>query len=316
MSDKIDSERNISVSVNDTKNHDYIIKLGKALSVRDRIRILNALSSNPMNLYELSTNLSIPIGSVIRHIGVLADAQLIFTSYIPGPKGHVRQCSNVVYSAGITIKDSPQPEKQIETVEMPIGMYSDFSVTAPCGMAGVNKTDFSVSDVPDIFYLPDRMNAENLWFTTGYVNYNFPLKKSLSSYSMISFSFEVCSECVYYNPNWPSDITLTINDNEIVTFTSPGDFGGRRGHYTPEYWALQSTQYGMLKTLTIDKNGVQFDNKPVKSDVNIENLSSDGRLFIKFGIGVKEDAKHRGGINLFGKNFGDFPQAIIMKSYL
>ena len=33
---------------------------------------------------------------------------------------------------------------------------------------------------------------------------------------------------------------------------------------------------------------------------------------IKLDIGIKEDAEHKGGINLFGKNFGDYPQAIVM----
>lgn len=45
----------------------------------------------------------------------------------------------------------------------------------------------------------------------------------------ISFSFEVCSETIYYNNHWPSDITVSVNDVEVATFTSPGDFGGRRG---------------------------------------------------------------------------------------
>ena len=33
---------------------------------------------------------------------------------------------------------------------------------------------------------------------------------------------------------------------------------------------------------------------------------------VKFTIGIKQDAVHRGGLNLFGKNFGDYQQAIIM----
>ena len=30
-------------------------------------------------------------------------------------------------------------------------------------------------------------------------------------------------------------------------------------------------------------------------------------------IGIKPDAIHKGGINLFGKNFGDYKQSIILK---
>ena len=43
---------------------------------------------------------------------------------------------------------------------------------------------------------------------------------------------------------------------------------------------------------------------------------SDLKLYdgsaIKLDIGIKDDAVHRGGLNLFGKNFGDYPQSIIM----
>ena len=32
-------------------------------------------------------------------------------------------------------------------------------------------------------------------------------------------------------------------------------------------------------------------------------------------IGVKEDAVHKGGMNLFGNGFGDYPQDIVMKMW-
>lgn len=118
---------------------------------------------------------------------------------------------------------------------------------------------------------------------------------------------------MYFNPRWPSDITLYINDLEILTFTSPGDFGGRKGKYTPEFWPITSTQYGQLKTLTINKNGVYFDDIFRSSEIKFSDLDLyDGKEAIKFKIGIKEGSIHKGGINLFGKNFGDYPQAIKM----
>ena len=33
---------------------------------------------------------------------------------------------------------------------------------------------------------------------------------------------------------------------------------------------------------------------------------------IKLTIGIKENAVHRGGLNLFGKNFGDYQQSLVM----
>ena len=40
---------------------------------------------------------------------------------------------------------------------------------------------------------------------------------------------ELSSEVPGTNANWPSDITLWVNEIEIGTWTSPGDFGDKRG---------------------------------------------------------------------------------------
>ena len=37
--------------------------------------------------------------------------------------------------------------------------------------------------------------------------------------------------------------------------------------------------------------------------------------YISVRIGVKEDAVHKGGMNLFGNGFGDYPQDIVMKMW-
>ena len=145
----------------------------------------------------------------------------------------------------------------------------------------------------------------------GFISYNFPKPKD-REINDISFSFEICSEAVYYNNNWPSDITVSINDVEITTLTSPGDFGGRRGKYTPEHWPITSTQFGILKTFTVTKNGVFVDKTLTGTRVTSKDLKLDAGNAVKLTIGIKEDAVHRGGLNLFGKHFGDYAQAIIM----
>ena len=45
--------------------------------------------------------------------------------------------------------------------------------------------------------------------------------------------------------------TLWINDVAVGTWTSPGDYGDRRGIYTPTWWKLEGSQYGKLKTWRI-----------------------------------------------------------------
>ena len=168
-------------------------------------------------------------------------------------------------------------------------------------------------DNPRSFFRPERNQAEQLWFDRGYISYNFPSPEEKGSFSSIEFSFEICSETVYYNNNWPSDITVYINDVEVLTFTSPGDFGGRRGKLTPEYWAITSTQFGLLKKIVVNTEGVFLDNKMVSKKLTFDDLKLFDGTSIKLTIGIKDDAVHKGGINIFGKNFGDYPQAIIMK---
>ena len=99
---------------------------------------------------------------------------------------------------------------------------------------------------------------------------------------------------------------------EIATYTSPGDYGGRRGKFTPDYWPVTSTQFGQLKRFNVTTEGVFDNNVLVNKAVTFNDLALINQPYIKFSIGVKPDAVHRGGINLFGKNFGDFPQSIIM----
>lgn len=312
MSDIISPEKDILLSVANERDHAMIVRISHALSSPDRVRILKSLLNRPMNLSELSTELGIPVSSVSRHIDALNDAQLIFVNYQPGPKGHTKYCTQMVMSYTVSLDTERVDESKTDefVAEMPVGLFSHCHIKAPCGMTG-ETGNIGLFDDPSSFFLPERMNAECLWFDTGFISYNFPKPKD-REINDISFSFEICSEAVYYNNNWPSDITVSINDVEITTFTSPGDFGGRRGKYTPEHWPVTSTQFGILKTFTVTKNGVFVDKTLTNSHVTSEDLKLDAGNAVKLTIGIKEDAVHRGGLNLFGKHFGDYAQAIIM----
>ena len=51
---------------------------------------------------------------------------------------------------------------------------------------------------------------------------------------------------------------------------------------------------------------------PVNPSISIKQLKLDKCPYIALRIGIKEDAKHIGGINIFGEKYGDYPQGIIM----
>ena len=248
-----------------------------------------------------------------QHVKIDYEAGLVYVMFKPSPKGHIKYCSQAILEFAVSLEPvGTSQEKKGYTVEMPIGMFSRCQIKAPCGMTGVEEYVESFDD-PNVFFSPKRVQAECIWFDQGFISYNFPTDFPRDCrYSQITFSFEVCSETMYYNNEWESDITVCINQREILTFTSAGDFGGRRGKYTPLYWPVTSTQFGVLKRITVDEKGVWEDQVLVSDKVRFQNLKIGEDSTIRLDIGVKEDAVHRGGVNLFGRSFGDYPQAIVM----
>lgn len=313
MSDILTPQKNVTLSVDNDNCHALIAEFGRAVSVPERLAVLKCILLASKSVPDIAAELNLPASSVARHIDILDKAGLIYTSLQPGPKGHAKYCSQAVLSVTLSLEaDDSRKEDAGYEVEMPLGMFSHCHIKAPCGMTGAEGkiADF---DNPKIFFSPVRTKAECIWFDCGFISYNFPADFSdKQRFSEISFTFEICSETLYYNNNWPSDITVRVNDVEVTTFTSPGDFGGRRGKYTPSYWPVTSTQFGLLKNITVGSDGVFVDNSFVSDKVHFADLKIYDGSAIKLDIGIKDDATHRGGINLFGKNFGDFPQSIVM----
>jgi predicted transcriptional regulator len=65
----------------------------------------------------------------------------------------------------------------------------------------------------------------------------------------MEFSMELSSEVPGTSaPTGPATSPLSVNGTEIGTWTSPGDFGDKRGVYTPDWWKLKGSQYGKLKS--------------------------------------------------------------------
>lgn len=299
--------------VDDSNEHELITKIARALSVKERVMILKDILTCSKNIPTIAKELNIPESSVTRHVEVLADAGLIYISYLPGIKGHVKYLSQAILDVSISLESLQTVMSDDEfSIEMPLGMFANCDVKAPCGMTGKEK-EIETFDDPSVFFSPSRIDAECIWFDSGFISYRFPTKHIKNQpYKKLSFTFEICSETIYYNNDWPSDITIRVNDVELLTFESKGDFGGRRGKHTPMYWPVTSTQFGLLHKVSITDEGVFFDHHLFTDKIKLDDLKLQEANSVNFEIGVKEDAVHRGGLNLFGKNFGDFPQAIIM----
>ena len=68
-----------------------------------------------------------------------------------------------------------------------------------------------------------------------------------------------------------------------------------------------------MKTFSIRRNGAYLDEQPTDNRITIDSLRLDSYPYISFKIGIAPDAKIKGGINIFGEKYGDFPQNIIMR---
>lgn len=314
MSDYLFLDKNPTLKLNNENEAKYIEKIAYALSSPERIAIMKNLMYSNKSLSAISNELKIPITTVTRHINALADAGLIVIDYQPGIKGHAKYCAHAIRE--LTIKLAPENDESIEdqsySIEMPIGMFAHCHISAPCGLLGATQPLIKYDD-PKQFFIPERGSAELLWFNIGHISYNFPTEPLYNHHcSSISFSFEACSETAYYNEKWPSDLSIYVNNVEVLTTTLPGDFGGRKGKFSPAYWSINSTQYGILKNIEINKKGVYENNVLVRSDIKFDDLNLYSGNAVQLRLEIKDDAVHRGGINLFGKNFGDYNQAIIM----
>lgn len=314
MAMKKETHGKLSLDISSNQDQQMLVEISRALSNRDRIKILNLLNDGPLYIMEISQKLKLPLSTTSNHIQILDDAKLILTEYTPTLKGHMKLCSRAVTNFDVTIwKPDKNTSNEITIIEMPIGNFIDTNIYAPCGMAG-KYSMLIEEDQPTSFYSPTRTNAQLLWFKKGYITYRFPLDKiDPSSIRELSIELELCSETAYYKENWPSDITFYLCGKELFTYTSPGDFGEKRGLLNPIWWPSGNTQYGLLKKFLITSTGVYFDGKIVNDKFNIKNLKPLFNEFIELKIEIKDDANHVGGINIFGKSFGNYSQDIVLK---
>lgn len=299
----------------DFSEKEQISKVAKALSSNVRLEILDILREKPLNISEISEKMGIPISSTALHMKVLEDSGIVITQSMPGLRGSQRVCGLKINQVTMTLLNQQEnfPKDNIYTETMPIGNYFDCKITAPCGIASEN-TFLSSEDSVYGFYSPDKHTAQILWFTQGYLEYRFPniQMQKLKHIKSLEFSMEICSEAPGYNNSWKSDITFWINGKEIGFFTSPGDYGGRRGKQTPQWWDNNMTQFGILKSLSITEEGTFLDGE-FFSPLTLSDFSLRDNPYISFKLGVKEGAHYVGGLNLFGEKFGDYAQNILMK---
>ncbi len=287
--------------------------VAKSLASEIRIEILRLLCFSSLNVNEISEKLNLPPSTAALHVRILEEVGLIHTELQPGVRGSMKLCSKQKdYISATLLTEQMAFLSKIEYIDMPIGNYIDCLVEPTCGLAS-EKTFIGEEDNKSVFYSPLRTTAKIIWLSKGYLEYRFPNTSIQSNYpKSVEISAELCSEAPNYRLDWKSDITLWVNGFECGTWRCPSDFGGRRGRLNPSWWSDCLTQYGILKTWTINANGVYLDGCKV-SNTTINEIDLLKYHYISVRLGNKDDAKYKGGLNIFGDSFGDYAQNIVMK---
>ncbi|HVL38541.1 MAG TPA: metalloregulator ArsR/SmtB family transcription factor [Fimbriimonadaceae bacterium] len=286
--------------------------LFRALGNETRSAILGLLASGEKNVNELCSALGLAQPTITKHVQLLEQAGLITSEYRAGLQGMQKRC-RLRYHRIITSFDVAESvENPVEEISMPIGLYTLAHPHISCGLANTKRI-IGFIDVPQSFFDPDRASAQILWMHQGFVEYMFPCTLPTSvTINRLELMMEICSEAPNNESDYPSDITVWVNGVEVGTWTSPGDFGGKRGALNPDWWIDHMTQYGMLKIWSVDSEGAYVDGTRI-SGVGIESLLLAPQQPITVRIGIKPDAEHIGGFNLFGSGFGNYAHDLVLR---
>jgi predicted transcriptional regulator len=291
------------------------IEIIKALASEPRMQMLSLIRKQPCNINEISNELHLPQSTVATHIEKLEEAGLLRVEAVKAKKGSQKICSPAYNSYLIKFPENELDKRNSISVEMPIGLFTDFHVSSPCGLCNAEHI-IGFLDMSDSFFSPARMSAQLLWFATGYIEYKFPNNSFYDSRKIekIEFSAEISSDTPGTNQDYPTDITLTINNVETGTWTSPGNASSEHGKYTPRWWNQKESQYGLLKSWTVTEEGSYIDGERI-SGITLADLHLAEHHSIKTKLSVKDSANHQGRLNIFGKGFGNYPQDLILKIY-
>ncbi|UZF94971.1 ArsR/SmtB family transcription factor [Bosea sp. NBC_00550] len=299
-------------------NADRQYQVLRGLASPVRLRILKLLNrQGPKNINQIAEALGLPQSTIATNVQVLEEAELISTSLGKAAKGQQKICTARYSEIVVNLDpDDPSRDRNIVEVEMPLGLYTSSNVSAPCGFCSTERI-LGVLDVPELFLDPRRVQAALIWFGRGYVEYKFPNNAKVLNQAItaLEFEMEMSSEVPGTNAHWPSDISLWVNERKVGTWTCPGDYGDRRGRYTPPWWKLEGSQYGILTTWRITAEGTFLGERKL-SDIATTDLDLDRHHSIRLRIGIDDKEGRPGGINIFGRGFGNHNQDIKMRLHL
>ncbi|RAI98281.1 putative transcriptional regulator [Paenibacillus pabuli] len=286
----------------------------EALASEARLNIVRLLLFNrEMHINALAKELYLSKAIVSTHVSKLQKAGIVGSRMKRENGGTYKYC--FIQQEFMLINLSPEPlDVPYHEVSIPVGQYTDYEAWPTCGIATTTQM-IGQYDTPACFMDPDRVNAGILWLARGFLEYKIPnyLYKD-QVLREIEISLELGSEAPQVNENWPSDIRFVLNGHHLGMWTSPGDFGDRKGKLTPQWWHSDVNQYGVLKVLRINAEGTFIDGQRI-SDVRIHDLDLQAATYWTIQLSPEEGVPGRGGLTLFGKGFGNYDQDILIRYY-
>ncbi|NOU97208.1 winged helix-turn-helix transcriptional regulator [Paenibacillus sp. LMG 31456] len=283
----------------------------KALSSDIRIQIIELLATHDsLNLNDIAGKLSLTNGAVTMHIKKLEESGLIKINTAVGKHGIQKICYLNEDKLMVDLRN--KENKNLYEVEIKLGHYSAYEAHPTCGLATKDRIIGEFDD-PRYFADPEHINAEIIWLTEGYFEYRIPnYLKPNQQFEELQFIMELGSEAPGYCNNWPSDIYFHLNDIELGFWTSPGDFGGEKGTFNPDWWLPNLNQYGVLKMIRINKDGSFIDGQKI-SETTLASIGLDYKSDIKLRFSVPSKAKNLHGLTIYGSKFGNYNQDILAR---
>jgi predicted transcriptional regulator len=194
------------------------------------------------------------------------------------------------------------------------GQYSAYNVSGPyTGLYRENGSRIGSLDSTQVFGWSDHVQADLLWFCSGWMTWNYSLDiPTQSKIKSLSYTAEVSSEYPGSNLNWPSNLNVSFNGVKAGAWAIPGDPSDSFGYQENHLWNGAS-QYGWLTTWTVDDTGTYLEYKFRKgdapkvkiSDVTISDLKIEAGKDISVTLSVPY-SQSGGGLNLYGDTWGDY----------
>ena len=305
----------MTIDLTDTAQDERTVLLAKALSHPLRLKLLRQILRIPKTVTELAKLNHITNSTVIFHLNILQEADLVITKTKPNKKG--KTLVFYVNFSRITFLLDNTPEKERESVltqSVGVGCYTSAFPTDYIRIATEDR--FIVLEKEDA-YNPQRFNAKLLGIGNGEVSYTFSNAFAKhNTVKKLSFSMELSSESPYHCNDWKSEIIFAVCGTDLAIYLAPGDYGNIRGKLSPDWWNNKYSQYGDMVTLSIDHEGVCLNDTRIRTDVTLETLPLKESDHITLSLRTDPSLRYAGGFNIYGSRFGNHPQDIVMSAVL